>query len=702
MRFIIRALLKIFFKIRIYGNNLDLKKASLIMPNHISFWDAVFLYAYLPKGVYFVVNTGIAKKIGIILRMVNHITIDPLNPYALKKVVSVIREGRTVVIFPEGRITYTGNLMKVYNGIGFIALKTGVGIHPVIFRGLERSKLSRIKDKIKSRWFPDVSIYIGGAVKLEPCRDIAFKLQKKDISNKILILLQQTMFLARQKEEKCHNLFDKFLEAGRLYGDGQTIAEDIGGSISYRQAAIGAYALAGRLKQLLADEQRAGVMLPNSIGHLVTLFSLFYLGKTAAILNFSTGASNNLNCAETAGLKTILTSRLFVARGNLGELIDNLSKNFRVVYLEDLKKQVGFIDKIKGLFKYLSQEKSKGGSDLILFTSGSEDNPKGVVLSHDNILANLNQIASIIDYTPRDKMMNALPMFHSFGLTAGTLLPVFNGIKVFLYPSPLHYKIIPEVAYDRNITVLLGTPTFLYGYAKYAGEYDFYSVRYVLAGGEKLNDEVRRLWQEKFGLRIFEGYGTTETSPVLSINTPLFHRTGTVGRILPGIDWRLEQVPGVEDGGCLLVKGPNIMKGYLFHDKGFVSAPLWYDCGDVVSIDKDGFIRINSRLKRFAKVSGEMVSLDAVEKSAENCFGTDRNGAVNLPDTKKGEKIVLYTMYRGASKQILREFLSRNKESMLAMPAEVVVVDKLPLLGSGKIDYVALKSLAANRQETNE
>lgn len=695
MKSILRALLQLLFRIKLPGQKeFSFAEPTIVLPNHVSFLDAIFLYAYLPGNVCFVVNTGIAAKISWILRWVSHISVDPLNPYSLKKIVGVIKEGRSVVLFPEGRITRTGNLMKIYSGIGFIALKTGAVLAPVIFRGPEQSKFSRIQDKVKPRWFPRVSIYIGQKTQLETSLDKSFRQQKKEISDRILALLQTNMFAARQAEGDNANLFNHFLYAVNLYGSGKTMAEDINGTISYGKAAVASYVLGGKLQPVLAGEQNVGVMLPNSIGHLVALFALFYLGKTPAILNFSAGAENNLDCGDTAGIKTVLTSRVFIEKGNFEELAARLATKFRLVYLEDIKTQLSVFDKSKGLLKNWVKAKAKGEGAVILFTSGSESKPKGVVLSHRSILTNINQASSVIDYTPRDKMLNALPMFHSFGLTAGTLLPVLNGAEVFLYPSPLHYKMIPEIAYDRNVTLLLGTPTFLGGYAKYAHPYDFYNLRFVLAGGEKLRDEVRQLWQDKFGIRIFEGYGTTETAPVLSLNTPLFYRSGTVGRLLPGIAWRLEAVPGITDGGNLLVKGPNIMDGYLLHGKGFVPAPEWYDCGDVVSIDGEGFISIKSRLKRFAKISGEMISLDAVEKAAEKCFGTDRNAAVNMPDAKKGEKILLYTMYKGASKQALREFISQSGQSMLMMPTEVIIVDKLPLLGSGKIDYVTLKKIA--------
>jgi acyl-[acyl-carrier-protein]-phospholipid O-acyltransferase/long-chain-fatty-acid--[acyl-carrier-protein] ligase len=693
---LLRWILQLLFRTRVSGRErLAFAGPSIVLPNHVSFLDAIFLYAYLPADVCFVVNTAIAAKISLVLRWVNHVTVDPLNPYSLKKIVGMVREGRPVVLFPEGRITTTGNLMKVYSGVGFIALKTGAALYPVIFRGPERSKFSRISDKVASRWFPQVTIHIGAKTRLTTTQDGNFRRQKKEVSDRILALLQENIFLARQQQENRSNLFDKLLDAGRVHGSRKIMAEDIGGQISYRQATVASYVLGGKLQELLAAEERVGVLLPNSIGHLVALFALFYLGKTPAILNFSAGADNNLACGETAGIKTVLTSRAFIDKGGFAELAARLAGRFQLVYLEDLRQQVGWGDKLGGLLRYLVRAASRGSAALILFTSGSESRPKGVLLSHSNILANINQVASIIDYTHRDKMLNALPMFHSFGLTAGTLLPVLEGVTVFLYPTPLHYKIIPEIAYDRNVTLLLGTPTFLAGYARYAHHYDFYSLRYVLAGGEKLKDEVRQAWQDKFGIRIFEGYGTTETAPVLSLNTPLFNQAGTVGRFLPGIAWRLEAVSGITAGGNLLVSGPNVMAGYLLADQGFVPAPEWYDCGDVVSVDAAGFVSIHSRLKRFAKVSGEMISLDAVERTAAACFGTDRNAAVNLPDAKKGEKIVLYTMHKAASKQMLREYMGQLRQSMLALPADVIVVDKLPLLGSGKIDYVMLKAAAA-------
>lgn len=702
MKSILRFLLRRLFRVKLLGwESLRFHGPSIILPNHQSFLDPIFLYAFLPDSACFVINTAIAAKISIFLRWINHITIDPFNPYSLKKIVTVVKAGHLVVLFPEGRITTTGNLMKIYSGIGFVAMKTGADLYPVIFSGLQYSKVSRITAKVKSAWLPQVAICAGPPLRIAEEDNKNFKKQKKEFSDKILTVLQSTLFQTRQDQMAGSNLFDRLLAAGRFFGMGKIMAEDIGGTITYRRAIRSSYVLAGKLRAVLAGENRVGILLPNSIGHVVTFFALLFADITPAIFNLSAGAQNNLDCGNTAGLKTILTSRAFVEKAGFEDYIEKLAEEFRIVYLEDLRSQMGLAVKLIGLINYFLRKRAAGTAKIILFTSGSESKPKGVVLRQANILANINQAGSIIDYTRQDKMFNALPMFHSFGLTAGTLLPILEGIEVFLYPSPLHFKVIPEIAYDKSVTLMLGTPTFLMAYAKYAHPYDFFSLRYCLSGGERLKDEVKSVWEEKFGIRILEGYGTTETAPVLCLNTPLFHRTGTVGKFLPGIEWRLEAVAGIETGGNLLVKGPNVMEGYLLHGQGLVPAEEWYNCGDVITVDRDGFVTIKSRLKRFAKVSGEMISLDAVERAAEKAFGSDKNAAVSLPDGRKGEKIILYSLQKTASREALRAHYSQTRQSMLALPSELVIVDKLPLLGSGKIDYVRLKSQAAGEEEEN-
>jgi acyl-[acyl-carrier-protein]-phospholipid O-acyltransferase/long-chain-fatty-acid--[acyl-carrier-protein] ligase len=331
----------------------------------------------------------------------------------------------------------------------------------------------------------------------------------------------------------------------------------------------------------------------------------------------------------------------------------------------------------------------------VLYTSGSEGTPKGVVLSHQNLSANQYQISASVDFTATDIVFNALPIFHSFGLTGGMLLPILSGVKVFFYPSPLHYRIIPELTYDTNATILFGTDTFLSAYAKYAHTYDFYSIRYVFAGAEKLRDETRLTWLEKFGVRIFEGYGATETSPVIAMNSPMQHKVGTVGRIMPGIQYTIDPVPGIDQGGILSVKGPSVMKGYLLAKNPGVLVPPangWYNTGDIVQIDDAGFVTIKGRVKRFAKIAGEMVSLTMVEQYIDKWMPTYQNCVIAIPDAKKGEALILVTTNPGATRE---DILTQGKASGMAdisIPKKILIFKTLPILGSGKIDLVGLKN----------
>jgi acyl-[acyl-carrier-protein]-phospholipid O-acyltransferase/long-chain-fatty-acid--[acyl-carrier-protein] ligase len=337
----------------------------------------------------------------------------------------------------------------------------------------------------------------------------------------------------------------------------------------------------------------------------------------------------------------------------------------------------------------------------VLFTSGSEGKPKGVVHSHGNILANIAQIKAVIDFSIQDKFMMVLPLFHAFGFTCGAIMPLVTGTRLFVYPSPLHYRVIPEVIYDRGCTVLFGTSTFLSNYAKFANPYDFYKLRYVVAGAEKLNEEVRKTWADKFGIRILEGYGATECAPVLAVNTPMANKNGSVGTLMPGLQARLEAVPGIDSGGLLFARGPNVMLGYYLYDQpGVIQAPLdhWYNTGDIVEIDSDGFVFIKGRVKRFAKIAGEMVSLETVESLSNHASPQHQHAATTQIDSQRGENIILYTTDTTLTREQLANSAKELGSPELAIARKIIVIEELPLLGTGKTDYVTLKQMAENEQ----
>ena len=498
------------------------------------------------------------------------------------------------------------------------------------------------------------------------------------------------------------------IAAGETHGWKRVALEDpVAGALTYKRVAIGLRVLGSKLMPLAPEGKAIGVMLPTAAGTAVTVLALQSAGRVPAMINFTAGHANVMAACRAAGVDTVLTSRAFIEKARLDKLVAAMAEGVKLVYLEDVRATVTAADKIRGLLNYREPLVRRGPNDpaAILFTSGSEGAPKGVVVSHRNLLANVAQVAARIDFGRQDKIFQVLPMFHAFGLMAGLVLPLVSGVPVYLYPSPLHYRIVPELVYTINATAIFGTDTFLAGYARSSNAYDFRSLRLVVAGAEPVKESTRKTYLEKFGLRILEGYGITETGPVLAVNTPMFNRFGTVGRLLPDVEARLAPVEGVVGGGRLSVRGPNVMLGYVRGGDLAHIEPLpdgWHDTGDIVDIDAEGFVTIKGRAKRFAKIAGEMVSLAALEAVAADLWPDCNSAVTTLPDVRKGERIVLVTEQRNATRQAFGAYARDRGVADVAMPSEVVVVDALPLLGSGKLDHPAVQRLVKERAEAKQ
>lgn len=695
------------YRIEIKGieNYQNAGQRILTIANHLSFLDALLIALFLPEKPMFAVDSHIAQRwyFKPFLSLVKAFPLDPTNPMATKSIISEIRKDQNCVIFPEGRITVTGSLMKVYEGPGLIADKAGATILPIRIDGAQYTPLSRLKGKVRARWFPKITLTFLAPRSFDIPAEIKGRRRRHLAGLKLYDLMSQMLFDSSDLDK---TIFRSVIDQSHIHGRKHIIAEDpTRKPMTYGRLLTRSFVLGARISGHTAEGEYVGVMLPNMVSSIVTLMALQAYGRVPAMLNFSTGAQNLLSACRTSGITTIYTSKNFVEAGKLHALIEAVEKDgVNVVYLENLARTVTALDKLKGLiagyfpeFTYRrTSRRQPADAAVVLFTSGSEGTPKGVVLSHRNIQANRFQLASRIDFGPTDIVFNALPIFHSFGLTGGTLLPMLSGIRTFFYPSPLHYRIVPELIYAANATIMFGTDTFLSGYARFANPYDFYSVRYVFAGAEKLKDETRRLWSEKYGVRIFEAYGATETSPALSANTPMHNRPGTVGRLLPGISAELQQVAGIEDGGKLIVRGANIMKGYLLAGNPGVLVPPQdgsYDTGDIVGFDDEGYITIKGRAKRFAKIAGEMVSLTAVEAYLSRLWPDHHSVVVCVPDSKKGEALVLVTDNPDANRDDISAYAKDNGIGDLSVPRDIRFIKQIPLLGTGKTDYVSVQKL---------
>jgi acyl-[acyl-carrier-protein]-phospholipid O-acyltransferase/long-chain-fatty-acid--[acyl-carrier-protein] ligase len=496
-------------------------------------------------------------------------------------------------------------------------------------------------------------------------------------------------------------LFDALVDARQTFGAKKPILEDQERNpLSYTDLIRAAFALGRKIAGFTRKGERVGVMLPSSSGGVVTFFALHAFGRVPTMLNFTSGIRNLKAACELAGVKTVLTSHRFVEQGKLHDLIDALESRASVVYLEDVRRTVGFQDKLfaaaAGAFpKRFRVPTAPSDPGVILFTSGSFGAPKGVVLSQSNLIANCRQVAQHIPLNPDWVFFNPLPIFHCFGLTGGALLPILTGLKAFQYPSPLHIKQIPALVKDTKANVLFATDTFINQYARSAEPDELSGLTFVVCGAEKVRDETHNLIHEKFGpIPLLEGYGATEASPVIAVNIPTDNRRGTVGALLPGVETKLVPVPGIPGGGQLFVRGPNVMAGYLNASGGL--DPLvdgWHDTGDVVSITDDGWVTIKGRVKRFAKVGGEMVSLTAAEDLACAVWPEGRHAVIALPDPKKGERLILVTDRQDADAGPLMDHAQSIGAPEIAVPRKIIRVTEIPVLGTGKTDYVALQRI---------
>lgn len=716
MKKIFRGYFRFFHKVQIRGlENIPSEGRIMFTPNHISFADGVLIASHLPKGMdpLFAVFTGTVSHslMRPFLSMVDVLPIEPARPQTLRGMVKALREKRPLVIFPEGRLTVTGGLMKIYDGSAVAAHASDATIIPVRIDGFEGHPLSRTGHLFPRRWFPKITLTFLPPEKLTAPKGVRPRVRRAALGNGLRAIMEKAAALGRPTGG---NLWSAMLDSMDRNGQERLAEEADRVALTPKKLRVGVHAI-GHL--LLRDgmrdlrKERIGLLLPNTRAAVVAFWTVQAWNGVCAMLNFSAGSTALISATRTAEVKRILTARAFVKKANLQDRILELENHgLEILYLEDIGKKIGFREKFKGIFN--NPRKLPGcltaleSAAVILFTSGSEGEPKGVMLSHKNILTNTNQMRALFDFTPADRVLNAMPVFHAFGLVGGTILPMLCGTRLLLHPSPLHFRMIPELCYDMQATIIFATDTFLGGWARSANPRDFGSVRLAFAGAERLRPETVRLYSEKFGVRVLEGYGATECSPVISVNTPADHRAGTVGRLMPGMSYRIEEIPGLprpedmKENNCfgrLFVGGNNVMMGYIMPNKPGVLVPpteCMHDTGDVVTIDSEGFLTIRGRVKRFAKIAGEMVPMGNGEEIAHILRPANRHAVDRVADPKKGERLILLTDSDVSVAELLAE--ARKKGIPELFVPRDIIRGEVPLLPTGKVDYPSVAKILAS------
>ncbi len=668
---------------------------SLIIIHRTSIFDVLRLASFLPGDPIIALPFSFYNTLWgrLLRRFTDVIAIDPTSALSIRNVSKAIKTGRPCVIFLQD-IPFLEYDKKFYQRFSFILQKLQTEVIPIHLQ-YSSKRQTNIVHALPSQLF------------ILPERG---KVDSNAVGIRLFRLISDFAFVSGFQPQ---TLFAALLHGVRKGVKHGTSIEDANlTSLTYQQFLVRCFVLGRQIKNQTEPGEYVGVMMPTSIAGMVTFFALQAYNRIPAMLNFSMGFNSLLSACSLAEIKIIYTSSQFVAIAKLESLIEELqSAGIKIVFLEDLKDSIhlrhraaGFIKALFPRIAYqcLGKKRSPEQVALILFTSGSEGIPKGVALSHINLLANCYQMMARVDFSAKDVFFNCLPIFHTFGLTAGSIIPLITGSKCFFYPSPLHYKIIPAAVRESGATIMFGTDTFLTGYARAAEKQDFSKIRYIFAGAEKVKPETLRYWREVFNVSIYEGYGATEASPVISLNCPLASVPGSVGMILPAIEGQIQPVDGIANGGRLLLRGPNVMLGYLNPDKSDVIRALqilapcegWHDTGDIVTMTADGFITIAGRAKRFAKIGGEMVSLSVVEGIAAAVWPEILHAAViGRVSAKGGEQILLFSEAVHADKASFIRKIKEDGYSELFIPHRIYPGSVIPVLSSGKIDYVMLDKL---------
>jgi acyl-[acyl-carrier-protein]-phospholipid O-acyltransferase/long-chain-fatty-acid--[acyl-carrier-protein] ligase len=716
VRFVVWLLTHTIYRIQIVGErNIPWRGPALLVCNHVSFVDALLIGASLPRFVRFMLHRDYydLKALNWFFRLMRSIPVSATNRReivdSLKRARNELAKGHVVCIFAEGAISRTGRLLPFKRGFEKIVEGTQVPIIPVHLDQLWGSVFSFKDGRFFWKW-PKKSPYpvtVSFGTPLPPAATV------HEVRNAVLELESEAFEYRRTARDLLHT---RFVEMAKRRWSSFCMADTTGTELSYGKALIASLLLSRWVKNYCANQAMVGILLPSTVGGSLVNVAVLLARKVPVNLNFTAGVESMASAVTQCRIKTIVTSRVFLSKANISEMEG-------MVFVEEIRKTFTGVQKFTTALRslllpssWLNRRHSKlqRPNDLatIIFSSGSTGAPKGVMLSHHNILSNVESIAQVIQFTPRDRIMGVLPLFHSFGFTGTLWLPLLTGFGVVYHPNPTDAKTIGETIQKFQATLFISTSTFYAGYLRRCTKEEFASLRYVIAGAEKLREPIAKAYQEKYGITILEGYGCTELAPVVSVNTPdvidgkekqVGHKPGTVGQPIPGVAVKVvdpdssRALPSGEEG-LLLIKGPNLMLGYLNQPQLTEQALRrgWYVTGDIAAVDEDGFIRIIDRITRFSKIGGEMVPHLKIEEAISEALGGAASVVTAVPDERRGEKLMAFYTHNGMTKEELWNKLNQSDLPKLWIPKRenLHLIDALPLLGSGKVDLKKIKTLA--------
>lgn len=721
LRFLLWILANTIYRVRVLGrDNIPEKGGALLVANHTSFLDALVILASMDRPVRFVMYQGIYEVPWVkpLAKMMNAIPITPGGGprevvQSLRSATEAIKQGDLVCIFAEGQITRTGQMLPFRKGFERIMQGVEAPIVPVHIDQIWGSIFSfadgRFFWKLPARVPFPITVNYG---KPMPSDTNAYELRAA-----IQVLGTEAQATRKGEAELLHR---KFVHVARRHPRRLCIADNRSGALSFFKTLVGSVVLARKLKALLGQEEMVGVLLPQGVGSTLTNIALTMMGKVVVNLNYTASAESIASSARQCGMKQVVTAKAFLEQFPVKVPGD-------AIFLEDVMKSVEKKDRLKAILpalfmpirrleRSLGAPRDRSSDDLatIIFSSGSEGEPKGIMLTHYNVMSNIEASIQVFPHEKWDVLVGILPFFHSFGYTGTLWVPLTQKLSAIYHPNPLEAKAIGELIHKYRGKILFSTSTFLQGLIRRCSPRQLSSLQFVVTGAEKLAPRVRDAFKEKFGVEPLEGYGTTECAPIVSVNIPDFRapgfyqkgtKRGSIGHPLPGISVRIvdpdsRQVLQNGLAGVLQVKGPNVMKGYLNlpEKTDQVLQDGWYETGDIATIDEDGFITITDRLARFSKIGGEMVSHTKVEEELQKVLGeTDRVLAVaGVPDENKGERlVVLHTLDDDRYEELMSKLDEVNLPNLwIPKQKAFYKVDEIPVLGTGKMDLKSVKVLA--------